>query len=253
MMTFITSPRRALLAVALLLPALAFAQKDGATAQQKAPVPLAKELTALQEQYKKNLPPEMSQVMEKGIQQVSASPVMKAAKKTGDKAPDFMLPSSAGPYVQLNERLAQGPVVIVWYRGGWCPYCNLQLAAWERHIKDLQDAGGQLIAISPELPDSAMSTAERHKADYTVLSDTGAVVARSYGIVYALPEEVAKIYAQALNLEAYNGNKRMEMPLSATYVIDKEGVIRYSFLEADYRKRAEPSEVIEVVKKLAKK
>lgn len=253
MMTFITSPRRALLAAALLLPALAFSQKDGATAQQKAPVPLSKELTALQEQYKKTLPPEMSLVMEKGIQQVGASPVMKAAKKTGDQAPDFMLPSSAGPYVQLKERLAQGPVVIVWYRGGWCPYCNLQLASWERHVKDLQDAGGQLIAISPELPDSAMSTAERHKADFTVLSDTGAVVARSYGLVYALPEEVAKIYAQALNLEAYNGNKRMEMPLSATYVIDKDGVIRYSFLEADYRKRAEPSEVIEAVKKLSKK
>mgnify|MGYP005850880967 CR=1 FL=1 len=220
-------------------------------AQQPVNGPLSRELNALSEQYAKRLPPAVWQVMETGIAEVGQSDVMQQAKRTGDAAPDFMLPSAQGPYVRLSERLAQGPVVLVWYRGGWCPYCNRQLAAWQGMLHELNVAGGQLLALCPDLPDSTMSTAERQGLAFPVLSDTGSVVARSYGLVYTMPEAVAQLY-KGMNLPAYTGHNRMELPLSATYLIDSQGVIRYAHVEADYRQRAEPDEVIRQLRQLLK-
>ncbi len=235
----------------VLLAGLVWGGLTESMAQQPATGPLNRELQALSAQYEKQLPPDVWQAMEAGIAEVGQSAVMQQAKRTGDQAPDFMLPSAQGPFVRLSDRLAQGPVVLVWYRGGWCPYCNRQLAAWQGMLHELNVAGGQLLALCPDLPDSTMSTAERQGIAFPMLSDTGNVVARSYGLVYELPQAVAELY-RGINLPAYTGNRRMELPLAATYLIDSEGVIRYAHVGADYRQRAEPDEVIRQLRQLLK-
>ena len=113
----------------------------------------------------------------------------------------------------------------------------------------LQKNGAQLIVLTPELPDKSLSTSEKHDLKFEVLSDVGNKVAKQYGIVFKLTDEVAKIYNQFFSIVDFNGDASNELPLAATYIIDQDGKIIYAFLDADYRNRAEPSELTEVLEK----
>lgn len=186
----------------------------------------------------------------KGIAEVANSGIYESAKNTGDEAPGFALNNASGEQVTLESYLEKGPVVLMWYRGGWCPYCNITLSAMQNRLTDIQDAGGQLIALTPEVPDSSLSTKEKNELQFEVLSDIDNEVAKKYGIVFKLNDKVAEYYNNGFGLQKYNGNENNELPLAATYVIDKNGVIRYTFLDADYTKRAEPDTVINVLKRL---
>ena len=184
----------------------------------------------------------------------SASPgVVDRALKVGDRAPDFELPDPAGKKVKLSELLARGPVVVTWYRGGWCPYCNIALRGFHKRLPEIRSAGASLVAISPETPDNSLSTAEKNHLEFEVLSDQGNKVARAYGVAYKIPKVVADQFKGRLDLAKYNGDDSGELPLGVTYVIDREGIIRYAFVDADYRKRAEPSDVLAALRNLEKK
>ncbi len=185
-----------------------------------------------------------------GIDAVRSSGILSTAKKVGDKAPDFVLTNASGKEIQLSTLLSEGAVVLTWYRGGWCPYCNLTLAALQDELPEFQKQGASLVALTPELPDKSLNTKEKNELQFEVLSDVGNKVAHTYGIVFELTDAVAKRYNDGFQLNAYNGDQSNTLPLAATYIIAKDGTITYAFLDADYRNRAEPAEITAELKKL---
>jgi peroxiredoxin len=205
---------------------------------------LREKLEARKAEFAAKAPPELSERFEKGIADVAASGAPAAALKLGDAAPDFSLPDARGGTFTLSEALARGPVVITWYRGGWCPYCNLQLREYQQRLPEWTALGASLVAISPQTPDNSLSTAEKQELKFAVLSDAGNAVARRYGLVYTLPKDVGETLEKMVGLSAVNASASGELPLSATYVIDRTGKVVYAFVDADYRRRAEPSEIL---------
>jgi peroxiredoxin len=197
---------------------------------------------------KARVPEDRLKLMEEGVQ--VARQAEKTAIKVGDKAPDFTLPSAMGDSVTLSTLLKNGPVVLTWYRGGWCPYCNIAL----QDLSDLEDrfeeAGAQLVAVSPQRPDSSLSTKEKHEIGFPVLSDLHNRVAKQYGIVFKLTEPLQKMYREHLGLIAYNDDDSYELPLAVTYVIDQDRTVTWAFVNGDYKKRAEPREVLKAVEAL---
>ena len=184
-----------------------------------------------------------------GIESVVNSGITSSAMQVGDKAPDFTLTNALGDPVELSDYLKKGKVVLTWYRGGWCPYCNMTLHQLQEELPNFKANGASLIALTPELPDKSITTAEKNELEFEVLSDIGNKVAKEYGIVFKLTDEVAGMYNAGFDMNGYNGDESNELPLAATYIINENGDIIYAFLDADYRNRAEPSELTEVLKK----
>ncbi|WP_435685707.1 peroxiredoxin-like family protein [Sedimenticola selenatireducens] len=208
----------------------------------------------LEEQKKSTInkaSPEILQTMAQATADLKASGIENQALGAGDLAPDFTLPNARGEEIRLTDLLSRGPVVVNIYRGGWCPYCNLELRALKEKLPKIEALGASLVAIAPEKPDKAAETTVRHDLEFEVLSDQGNQVSRQFGLVFTLPESIRAIYASfGTDLPAYNGDERFELPLPATYVIRPDGQIAYAFVDADYTRRMEPAEIIEVLRAL---
>lgn len=212
---------------------------------------LAATLGERKAQFRTQAPEELATLFERGVQEVADSGILANAVNEGDTAPEFVLPDAVGRSFSLREQLEEGPVVLVWYRGGWCPYCNLTLAAYQERLDEIEAAGATLVAISPEVPDKSLDTKQKNELSFPVLSDVNNAVAKRYGVVFELNAEVAAKYKElGLDLEAYNANSSDELPLAATYVINTDGTVTYAFLDADYTKRAEPDEVIAALREI---
>jgi peroxiredoxin len=209
--------------------------------------PLADTLNAKRAAFEARASEEKKLIYAEGISSVENSGILSSAKQVGDTAAFFALPNASGVPVDLKELLAEGPVVITWYRGGWCPYCNLTLARMQEELPRFKAAGATLIALTPERPDSSLTTAEKNDLEFEILSDLGNSVARQYGVVFTLTDDVAKSYQDGFDLHGYNDDASNELPLAATYVIGTDGVITYAFLHADYRERAEPRDILEAL------
>ena len=214
---------------------------------------LAEQLDARKAKFVDMAPPERVAGAENAITEVADSGILDKAINLGDKAPDFTMPDALGHSVSLYDELAKGPVILTWYRGSWCPYCNIQLHDYQQSLSNIEAAGAQLMAVSPELSDSALTWKEKNELEFIVLSDVGNEVAREYGIVYRIPKGIEGGYVAGgrNDLTKYNGDDSLELPLAVTYVIGTDGTIEYAFVDADYRKRAETSEVVEFVKQFA--
>ena len=210
---------------------------------------LKSQLDAKKKASKLKTNPTTKKVFKEGIESVTESGILDNALNVGDVAPNFKLKNALGETVDLYEYLKKDKVVLTWYRGGWCPYCNITLQQLQQELPNFKTNGGQLIALTPELPDKSLSTSEKHDLKFEVLSDVGNKIAKTYGIVFKLTEEVAETYAKFFSIEDFNGDTSNELPLAATYIIDQDGKIIYAFLDADYRNRAEPSELTEMLKK----
>lgn len=209
------------------------------------PRPLKAQLDSMRNQFAETAPPEVITAFQQGVQDVRVSGILTRIPKVGDTAIDFTLPSATGDSVTLYSLLENGPVVLMWYRGGWCPYCNVQLNTMQQYLPQIRDYNAQLVAVSPELPDSSLSTRQRHNLEFSVLSDVNNVVANRYGLVYTQSEGVNKIFEErGMDWEGWYGNKDYNLPLPATFVIDRNGVIRYAFADADYKVRAEPEDIL---------
>ncbi len=211
---------------------------------------LTEQLSDKANAFKEKADPEKVKTYEAAIQKVTESGIIEKSKKEGDKAPNFTLPNATGQKVTLTDltsKTKNGYTIITWYRGGWCPYCNLTLAAWQDILPEIQAENIELIAITPELPDSTLSTKEKNALEFEVLSDVGNKVAKEYGIVFPLDQSIREAYKN-MGLEKYNGDASYTLPLAATYVINSENEIVYSFLDADYKKRAEPKDVLQRIK-----
>lgn len=206
---------------------------------------LAETLRAQNEAARANIPADTLATMDAATDALRASGLAEQSLAVGASAPDFTLPDATGAKVTLSALLADGPVVLSFYRGGWCPYCSTELRTLQARLPEITGAGGRLVAVSPQTPDNSLSTAEKLELSFAVLSDAGNTVARTYGLVFRLAEELRPVYAGwGLDLPSANGDETLELPLPATFVIGTDGVVRWRFVDADYTKRAEPDDVI---------
>lgn len=210
---------------------------------------LQEEIDTRKNANRKNADPKKVADYAAGIDAIREAKVLDGAKKKGDKAPDFTLTESKGSAVTLSEELKKGPVVLTWYRGGWCPYCNIQLAAYQKILPQIEELGAQLIAVSPELPDKSLSTKEKNELRFPVLTDLNLKVAGQYGLVFKLTSEVSDHYSKSFSMKDFYGDDSSgnELPIAATYVIDQNGKIVYAFLDEEYTKRAEPKDILEAL------
>ena len=167
-------------------------------------------------------------------------------------APSFVLPNQHGQSVQLTELLAKGPVVVTFYRGSWCPYCNLQLKALQSRLPEIHALGAQLVAISPQVPDGSMSESDISNMDFLVLSDQNADVAASYGVAWQVPTFLLEHMRvdRGLDLESVNNGNSSALPIPATFVLDKQGKVTWRYVDVDYRTRSEPEDIINALKNL---
>ncbi|MGE0246552.1 MAG: peroxiredoxin-like family protein [Pyrinomonadaceae bacterium] len=182
---------------------------------------------------------------------VTDQDAVNSALNVGAKMPSFSLKDGSGKMVSSKDLLKQGNLVIVFYRGDWCPFCNLYLRSLQKRLTDISDAGGKLVAISVENPDASMAVAKKNEVLFTVLSDPKLETARKFKIVYQLPDKTDTLYkSRGLDVAKHNEMERPELPIAATYIVNKKGKIVYAFLDTDYKKRAEPDVIIENLKKL---
>ncbi|MBU6497201.1 MAG: AhpC/TSA family protein [Rhodospirillales bacterium] len=169
----------------------------------------------------------------------------------GQIAPDFTLPDQHGRPVSLHEALARGPVVLTFFRGGWCPFCSIALRALNRVLPKLRRQGASLLAISPQTPDQSLSTAERNALCFPVLSDAGNAVARRYGLVWKLDADYRALYERlGHDLPRINGTPGWELPVAAGYVIDTDGRVALARVDPRVHRRLEPEEALEAVLRL---
>lgn len=199
--------------------------------------------------WKQRVPPERQAAMERHIAHLAETAVGKNAKQVGDQAPDIVLPDATGQSVAVADLLAKGPVIVTFYRGGWCPYCNLELKAYQAVLPRITAAGASLVAISPEKPDDTLSTSEKNALTFPVLSDVGQKVGKAFGLVYAFTDELRSVYEGfKLDIPGKNGSAdEWALPLSATYVIGPDGRILFADTSVDYRRRTDPLEVLGVL------
>ncbi|UCE88095.1 MAG: AhpC/TSA family protein, partial [Pseudomonadota bacterium] len=174
------------------------------------------------------------------------------AVKVGNLAPDFTLPNVHGQAISLHGALQKGPVVLNFYRGGWCPFCNLEFRALQQILPEIQALSAQLIGVSPETPDTSLSTVEKHSLQFEVLSDVGNRVVRQYGLVMTVFEELRPLYLQwGLDIPQANGDDSWELPIPATYVIDRDARVTAAHVNRDYTKRMEPADIVAALRTLA--
>lgn len=172
-------------------------------------------------------------------------PLAAKALKAGDSFPDVTLTDQLGGAIDVATLAAEGPLIVTFYRGGWCPYCNLELRAYQKVLPEITRLGARLIAITPETPDNALTTSEKNDLAFTVLSDEHGRLADALGIRFELSDAVKAYFVKAgHDLPTRNGDDRWSLPMPATYVIEKGGRIAVAYVDPDYRKRLEPSEAI---------
>ena len=182
---------------------------------------------------------------------VTAEEAQKNALNVGAKMPSFTLLNEKNEQVKSEDLLKEGNLVIVFYRGAWCPYCNLYLKSLQKNLDKITESGGKLVAVSVENPDTSLTVSQKNELKFTVLSDRKLEVARKFGIVFQLPQETNDKYkGYGIDLVKQNETETPDLPLSATYIVKQNGEIVYAFLEPDYTKRAEPSVIIENLTKI---
>ena len=206
---------------------------------------LKAQIDAYNVQKEAKLPADVLALMDTTNEELIAQHIKDNALQIGAKVENFSLVNHNGESIELNDLLNKGPVIVSFYRGGWCPYCNIELKALNDYLAQFKTQSAQLIAISPQLPDETLSTKQKNELDFDVLSDVSNKVAEQFGLLFTLDERIQALYTQfGIDFEHYYGDKSFKLPLPATYVINQEGVITYAFLNEDYTLRAEPIDIM---------
>ncbi|MBV9113597.1 MAG: AhpC/TSA family protein [Hyphomicrobiales bacterium] len=214
---------------------------------------LKEQLAEYRAGWHQRVPAERQAIMQRHIDALRNGEIARKLLKLGDRAPAIVLGNAKGEMVDVGALLRKGPVIVTFYRGGWCPYCNLELKAFQDVLPQILAAGASLVAISPEKPDESLSTAEKNALTFEVLTDAGQKVGRAFGLVYEFTDELKSAYnGFGLDIPARNGAPgEWALPISATYVIDRDGTIVYAYTDADYRDRADPRDVLEALTRRA--
>ena len=207
---------------------------------------LSQRIAEYEEEKAKKVPPEVLETMDRATESLRERGIDDHSLRAGDRAPEFTLPNHKGESLGLSDLLDGSTLVLSFYRGGWCPYCNLELNALQQRVQEMEALGSRLVAISPEMPDKSLDTRERHELSFDILYDQGNRVAERFGLVFTLPEVLRPIYQQfGLDIPGYNGDDSFRLPMPATYIITGDGEIVYAFVDPDYTRRMEPQEILD--------
>ena len=171
------------------------------------------------------------------------------ALKVGDAIPDVSLRTEENQSVRLRELVSEKPTVLIFYRGGWCPFCNRHLQSLAGIEDDLNKAGAQLLAVSMDTPAKLKATPDRDKLHYRLFSDSDAVAVKAFGIAFKVEDELVKKYKDAykIDLEAASGNDHHILPYPAVFIVNTNGVIRFVHVNPDYKVRLAPAKILEAV------
>jgi peroxiredoxin len=201
----------------------------------------------------KRLPPEVLEVFDRSVTGFRAEGVPAEAIKAGERIATFTLDDASGKQVSLDQLVDAGPAVIVFYRGGWCPYCNLALRTYQQELLPQLDAfGARLVAISPQTPDQSLSTAEKASLAFTVLSDPGSRVARAIGIAFEQSDEVLAAQRQlGLDLAKVNAEGSSYLPRPTVLIVDRSRTVRFVDVQPDYTARTEVADILAALASVA--
>jgi peroxiredoxin len=206
---------------------------------------LADRIAAFHDGLAKQAPPELIRTIVAEIDGLLRAGAGASALAVGAPAPAFTLPDVRGGDVALARLTAEGPVVLVFYRGAWCPYCDMQLRAYQEILPQIRALGAQMAAISPQTPDESLSTAEKKALAFPVLSDAGNAVARQFGLVFKVPPGLDAVHRGfGVDLARTNGDASNELPVPAVFIIGRDGRVAFRHVDADYRSRLEPAELL---------
>jgi peroxiredoxin len=199
-----------------------------------------------------SVPPSVIEMMHRATAELKASGQAERARHVGDPAPEFALPDGGAEMVRSVDLLARGPLVASFYRGVWCPYCNMELQALEAVLPQINELGAVLVAISPQSAANSRKSARQNGLSFPILSDQGNEVAAIFGLRYSLPDYLIELYKQlGNNLPPVNGESSWTLPIPARYVIGQDGMIRYAEVNPDYTRRPEPEDMLPALREAA--
>ncbi|QLE02538.1 AhpC/TSA family protein [Galbibacter sp. BG1] len=210
---------------------------------------LTTELKQLNQQNREKIPNEALAVMDEATNNLKKDHLAEKTIKEGKSFPYTSLPNAKGKEVNLEELNKNKKLIVSFYRGGWCPYCNLELKALQNSLEEFKANGAELVAITPETPDNSLSTSEKNNLSFEVLSDINNEFAKELGLVFGLPDALKSIYDQfGIDVKKHNNNEDFELPMPATFVLNENGKVIYRFVNEDYTQRADIQEILKALK-----
>lgn len=215
---------------------------------------LQAKLDAFKADFRAGKPPysvssDVIDTMNRATAELIASGAARRALKAGDIAPDFSLAAPDGAMIASADLLAKGPLVVSFYRGVWCPYCNMELQALQAALPAYREAGANLVAISPQTRPNSRKSMRQNGLDFPILSDPGGDVAAAFGVRFALPDDLVALYQRlGNNLPAVNGDESWTLPMPGRFVIGQDRRIRYAEVNPDYTRRPEPEALLPAIR-----
>jgi peroxiredoxin len=212
---------------------------------------LQTELDAFRSAWAERVGPGIVDTIRQDNEALAKSGIVDNALKAGDVFPGLSLPDQRGRQRDLKAIFTEAPLVVTFYRGGWCPYCSLELRAYQQALSEIERYGAKLVAVSPETPNNTLTTTEKNDLAFPVLSDVQGRLADALGIRFSLSQTIRDLYVKfGHDLPTHNGDGRWSLPIPATYVVAKGGRIAVAQVDPDYRNRLEPQAALEALRKL---
>ena len=209
---------------------------------------LAKQIEQFNNELATQVPQEVLEAFGKSIEDLQKKNIEEKSIKLGEIMPEFLLPNVKNEIINSNEILKNGKMIIAFYRGSWCPYCNLELKMLQDHLPKIKDKKAMLVAISPQSPDNSLTVVEKHNLTFEVLTDTDNLFAKQLGISFELQDFVLPYYqALGIDLMHFNKNNDNSLPVPAVFVIDQNGKIIYKFVDANYMNRIDIDELLQTL------
>lgn len=211
------------------------------------------QLEKLKQRIEGNMPPEYLEIMHRATQELKDSNIQDGVLKAGHKAPAFTLVNQDGETISSESLLGKGKIVLTFYRGVWCPYCNADLANLKKYVPQFEAAGATLLGISPEIPQHLQKIIKMQRLNFDILHDDRNEIAEQFGLKFTYSEELKALYRDKfkIDLAVQQGNDEWALPMPARFIIDQDGIIQYAESEPDYRNRPNPDELMTVLAGMA--
>jgi len=212
---------------------------------------LTDSLKKIREDGVNQLSDEMRVLFRQSMQDIAALNIVSSSLKKGDTAPEFILPSATDREISLSTLLRDGPVIISFYRGAWCRFCNQELISLQENLSEINQLNSSLLGISPQEPSSAHEMIKETKITYELLHDRRNVVAKQFGVAFTFPESSRELNERlGINILSFVDDDEPELPIPATFIVDQDRTIRFAFVDSDYTRRADPIDIITVLRRI---